>query len=70
MKLHLAFIFSGYGETVNIAEEMAARDALRPLFGTTLNKSPLPFNKTPRLMLDSNRVNISVKDYLSPSQLQ
>ena len=31
------------GETVTIAEEMAARDALRRLFKVTERRNPLPF---------------------------
>jgi len=31
------------GETVTIAEEMAARDALRRLFKITERRDPLPF---------------------------
>lgn len=31
------------GETVTIAEEMAARDALRRLFKITEHRDPLPF---------------------------
>ena len=33
------------GETVTIAEEMAARDALRRLFKITESRAPLPFGQ-------------------------
>ena len=36
----IIFYFSAYGETTLVAEEMAARDALRNLFGTTLHRDP------------------------------
>ena len=62
---------TGYGETLSIAEEMAARDALRKFFGITLNQEPLPFNEDGhRLEIDHRKINASIKDYLTPSQLQ
>lgn len=42
-------IFSkGNGETIDIAEEMAARDGLRILFGTTEDVPVLPFGDKAR----------------------
>ena len=37
------FLSKGSGETLDIAEEMAARDALRRLFGTGEDSAPLPY---------------------------
>ncbi len=39
------FLAKGSGETVDIAEEMAARDALRRLFGTGEDAAPVPFGE-------------------------
>ena len=38
--------FTGPGETVTIAEEMAARDALSKILGTGLEKKPFKFEQT------------------------
>jgi hypothetical protein len=35
----------GAGATISIAEEMAARDALRRLFETDEQRAPIPFDK-------------------------
>jgi len=40
LKIHV----TGPGETVEIAVEMAAQDALKNLFGTTDTAAPLRFN--------------------------
>ena len=37
--------FWGAGTTISQAEEMAARDALRRLFGTDEQRAPIPFDK-------------------------
>ena len=42
------FLSKGSGETVDIAEEMATRDALRRLFGTAEDSAPLPFGEKAR----------------------
>lgn len=42
------FFAKGGGESVEIAEEMAARDALKRLFGTTEDAAPLPFGNRAR----------------------
>ena len=42
------FMSKGSGETVDIAEEMAARDALRRLFGTAEDSAPMPYGKKTR----------------------
>jgi large subunit ribosomal protein L44 len=42
------FFAKGSGETLDIAEEMAARDGLRRLFGTTEEAAPLPFGQKAR----------------------
>lgn len=41
-------IGKGSGENMDIAEEMAARDALRRLFGTVESATPLPFGDRAR----------------------
>ncbi len=38
----------GNGETLDVAEEMAARDALRRIYGTTDNSAPLPYGDKAR----------------------
>ena len=43
-----AFFSKGCGETVDIAEEMAARDALRRIFGTYDERAPLPMGEKAR----------------------
>ncbi|KAJ9600027.1 hypothetical protein L9F63_009691 [Diploptera punctata] len=54
------FIGIGYGESVSIAVEMAAHDALKRLFCTTENMKPLPFT------LDVNKAaNSSAKQNIS-----
>ena len=40
--------FSAPGETVSIAEEMAARDALKNIFGTADNRPPLALGNAGR----------------------
>jgi len=42
------FLAKGSGETVDIAEEMAARDALRRLYGTGEDAAPVPFGEKAR----------------------
>ena len=42
------YLSKGAGETVDIAEEMAARDALRRLFGTTEDAAPIPYGEQAR----------------------
>jgi hypothetical protein len=41
----LSEFVSGAGATISIAEEMAARDALRHLFETDEKRAPIPFDK-------------------------
>ena len=47
MKLYVVILhcIAAPGETVTIAEEMAARDALRRLFKITESRTPLPFGQ-------------------------
>lgn len=45
----------GGGETLDIAEEMAARDALRRLFGTDESVAPVPYGDRARKL--SNAIN-------------
>ncbi len=42
------FFSKGCGETVDIAEEMAARDGLRRIFGTYDERAPLPLGDKAR----------------------
>lgn len=42
------FLSKGSGETVEIAEEMAARDALRRIFGTGEETAPIPYGEKAR----------------------
>ncbi|CAH1801500.1 unnamed protein product, partial [Owenia fusiformis] len=44
------------GETLEIAEEMAARDALRNIFCTTEYKSPLKFNTEPEVVTGGSQL--------------
>ena len=56
--------FAAFGETATIAEEMAARDALQRVWGTTLHMKPLPRGANGRTLdIDFNRVNHSLQDY-------
>lgn len=52
----------GFGETIDIAHEMAARDALRQLFGTSDNIL-LPFNLELDQLCTSNEKNLSVNEW-------
>lgn len=42
------FLSKGSGETMDIAEEMAARDALRRIYGTGEEVAPLPYGDKAR----------------------
>merc|ERR1712226_1583392 len=48
------------GETLDIAEEMAARDALRNLFRTAEHSSPLPWARLPTPLLSQPASQASV----------
>lgn len=52
----------GFGETLDIAHEMAARDGLRQLFGTADNIS-LPFNLELDQLCASTTKNLSVNEW-------
>lgn len=52
----------GFGETVDIAHEMAARDGLRRLFDTSDNIL-LPFNLELDQLCTSTVKNVSVKEW-------
>ncbi|GFR57735.1 39S ribosomal protein L44, mitochondrial-like [Elysia marginata] len=59
------FIAKSPGETVSIAEEMAAREALKKIMKTEDNRAPLVLGSAAEnLVLDYNRVNISAKDII------
>lgn len=57
------YIFEiGFGETIDIAHEMAARDGLRKLFGTSDNIL-LPFNLELDQLCTSAENNLSVNEW-------
>ena len=60
--LNQKFLSKGGGETIDIAEEMAARDALRRMFGTTEDAAPIPYGEKARQF--SEKIN-SVYNVLS-----
>ncbi|XP_071448856.1 large ribosomal subunit protein mL44 [Hetaerina americana] len=56
----------GFGENVEIAQDMAARDALKRLFHTRDNMRPLPFNQQPssnHVMQMTDKPNISMDNW-------
>lgn len=66
MMLEILFHFSAPGETAVIAEEMAARDAIKNLLNTSESRVPLLLgDKLRDLELDYNKVNRSVNDVMS-----
>lgn len=61
--------FAGFGETPSIAEEMAARDVLRNMFGTTQHHAPLTLKPAVELNEKHFTENYSVPEYfLSETQ--
>lgn len=60
------FLSKGSGETLEIAEEMAARDALRRLFGTGEEAAPLPFGEKARKF--SQIINSIYENYQKKSK--
>lgn len=56
----------GFGESVPIAEEMAAREALKVLFRTTQRNPPLPLGRDGRLLrLNINELNPSAQVWMT-----
>lgn len=58
----------GFGESIEIAQDMAARDALRRLFHTRENMRPLPFNSQPNLAVvtqKADKPNLSIDEWNS-----
>lgn len=54
-------IAKGSGENLDVAEEMAARDGLRRLFGTDEGAAPLPFgDRARKLSKDINSLYESI----------
>jgi hypothetical protein len=54
----------GYGESISIAVEMAAHDALKRLFHTTENMKPFPFiMNVSATSNDESKWNVSVNDW-------
>ena len=49
------FLSKGGGESLDIAEEMAARDALRRMYGTTEEAAPVPYG--PQARKFSEKIN-------------
>lgn len=62
MKSPNIFLEIGFGETLDIAHEMAARDGLRQLFNTSDNIS-LPFNLELDHLCTSTIINLSVNEW-------
>ena len=59
----LSCLFAAPGETVSIAEEMAARDTLKNIMRSADNRSPLKMGeKAHNLKLDFDKKNLSVND--------
>lgn len=48
--LSMILAYLAFGETVTIAEEMAAKDALYQIFEITNNSAPLPFGPRGRFL--------------------
>jgi hypothetical protein len=61
------FFSKGSGETVDIAEEMAARDGLRRIYGTTEEATQLPFGDRARKF--SQVINSTYETLLKKAQL-
>lgn len=59
---YILFVKIGFGETVDIAYEMAARDSLRQLFGLS-DTILLPFNLELDNLCASNTKNLSVNEW-------
>lgn len=60
------FLSIGYGESISIAIEMAAHDALKRLFHTTENMKPIPFTMDVGAMSDDeSKRNVSINDWSS-----
>lgn len=61
------FIGIGFGESIKVAKEIAAMDALKRMFHTTERANPIPFN----LMLPSGKndpfANLSIQDWCEKS---
>ena len=62
--------FAGYGESVNIAEEMAARDALARLFGTSIDSAPVNYDEGIELTEQHYKDNASLTRYYAHQCLQ
>jgi len=63
---YLSLNVLGYGESVSIAVEMAARDALKRLFHTTENMKPISFTLDVGAVSNAEfRENVSVNDWTS-----
>jgi hypothetical protein len=62
----MVFFFSGYGESVSIAVEMAAYDALKRLFHTTENMKPIPFTMdVGAVSYERSKQNVSINNWSS-----
>ncbi|XP_064612674.1 large ribosomal subunit protein mL44-like [Liolophura sinensis] len=57
------------GETVSIAEEMAARESLKNIFRTADYREPLKFGRRgENFEVDFDKVNLSLEEYVKPQQ--
>ncbi|XP_054269435.1 39S ribosomal protein L44, mitochondrial [Macrosteles quadrilineatus] len=57
------FIGMGFGESIAVARDMAARDALKRLFQTTERARPIPFNLVLKANDQKPFANISIQDW-------
>uniref|UniRef100_A0A1B6DW47 Large ribosomal subunit protein mL44 n=1 Tax=Clastoptera arizonana TaxID=38151 RepID=A0A1B6DW47_9HEMI len=53
----------GFGESIEIAKEMAARDSLKRLFKTTIGDKPIPYNLELSLNSRKTLVNLSIQEW-------
>ena len=57
------YCFAAPGETISIAEELAAKDALKNMMGSADNRPPLKMGeKAHTLKLDFDKKNMSVNE--------
>lgn len=59
---YFIFLITGFGETIDIAHEMAAKDGLRQLFGTP-ETILLPFNLKLNQLCASTEKNLSINEW-------
>lgn len=64
--ISIYFLNIGFGETIDIAHEMAAKDCLRQLFGTP-ETILLPFNLQLNQLCASTEKNLSINEWSQKS---